>query len=124
MGFYDGVHASALADVTEAGVSVTFTCTTSDSYDPETETETPTTTTIGGKAVRVTARSAADQEAYRGLGLVAGEAPTLLFVPTTEGDVPSVGDTVVWASERLTVRSVAPIAPDGTVRAARVIVGR
>lgn len=99
-------------------MAVTFTRVTHGTYDPETDTATPTTTTITGTAIR----SVGDPHRYAALGLVESQAPTLFWVPTTYGDTPEPGDTVVWQSTTYTARDVTVIAPDGVTIAARVIV--
>lgn len=98
-------------------MSVTFSRTTQ-TYTPTTGTMTSATTTVVGNAVRVRG----DAEVYKSLGLIQSEAPTLFFTPTTYGQCPQPGDTVNWSSTTYTVRDVNPIAPDGTVIAARVVI--
>jgi hypothetical protein len=102
-------------------MSVTFTRTVAGSYDPETDTDaSPVTTTITGEAVRVRGRP----ETYRALSLIESEAPTLFFTPSEYGDRPKPGDTVVWETLTWTVRDVNPIAPDGVLIAARIVITR
>ena len=118
---YESDHAGALADVAEAGAAVTFTLERAGLYDPATDTSTgATTTTVAGYAVQVEG----DPERYRALGLVEGEAPTLLFVPSTFGALPPLGARVTWASASYTVRAVDPLRPDGNAILANVIVAR
>jgi len=101
-------------------MAVTFTHTTPGTYDATTDTTTsPVTTTVTGNAMQVRG----DPETYKALGLVEYEAPTLLFVAQTYGEVPQVGDTTDWASITYTVKSVQPLAPDGYVILARVVIG-
>ena len=103
---------------------VTFTRTTL-TIDPATDQATATTTTLTGNAIQVRG----DPQRYKELNLVLSTAPTLFFAPTDynleafgSGFV-QPGDTVVWASKTYTVKDVTPIAPDGVVIAARIIVG-
>ena len=102
-------------------MAVTFTRTTQGSYDPETDSATLSTTTVVGTAVR----GAGNPKRYQALGLVESDAPTLIFVPTTYGQFPEPGDTVVWpptGGSTYTVRDVENISPDGVSILSRVIV--
>lgn len=82
------------------------------------------TSTITGSAIQVRGDSAR----YRDLGLVLSTMPTLLVTPsayplkanTDEFVLP--GDTVEWNDQTLTVKDVDPVAPDGYVIVARIIV--
>lgn len=116
---YATAHSRVLALVKRKGAAVTFTRTTQD-YDPETGVKTPSTVTVQGQAAQVEG----EPERYQALGLVASQAPTLLFVPATYGDEVDPGDTVSWGGKTWTVRDVEPIAPDGTVIAQSVVVSR
>lgn len=117
---YTEDHVSALADVTEAGSAVTFTHSIAGTYDPSTRAWSgASSSTVAGYAVQVKGKP----ETYQALGLVESKNPTLLFVPTTYGEVPAVGWTVTWSSTSFTVRDVDPLAPDGTVISAKVVVG-
>lgn len=104
---------------------VTFTRNGS-TYDGATDTSTPVVTMITGSAVQVRG----NPERYRELSLVESLAPTLLFSPTDYNlragstDFVREGDSVVWAEQTFVVKDVAPIAPDGFVIAARIIVVR
>ena len=101
-------------------MSVTFTHVAPGTYDATTDTWTsPITTTVTGNAMQVRG----DPETYKALGLVEYEAPTLLFVPSTYGEVPEPGYTVEWASTTYTVKSVQPLQPDGYVILAKVVIG-
>ncbi len=96
-------------------------------YDAATDATTSATTTITGSAVRVRPRSIFEWEQYKALSLIESDAPTLLFTPDTYGDEPKVGDTVVWpetGGETYTVKAVNPIAPDGVLIAARIVVAK
>lgn len=79
---------------------------------------TPTITTITGSAIRVRGLP----QTYQKLGLIDSQAPTLFFTPTTYGDTPAPGDTVVFGGTTFTTLDVSPIAPDGVTIAARVVV--
>lgn len=116
---YVAEHADALQKVDEKGAPVTFTKETPGTYDAETdEFVGPTQTTVQGHAVEIPG----DPEMYEQLELILSQAITLLFVPTTIGQLPSVESTVIWAGKVFTVKEFVPIRPDGTAIAARVIV--
>lgn len=118
---YATEHASALGQITDAGTAVTFTKVVPGEYDAATDTWTDDDDqTVSGYAIRVKG----DPETYQSLGLVEHEAPTLLFAPTTYGDLPALGATVAWGGEAYTVKNVDPLAPDGTAIIARVVVQR
>lgn len=91
-------------------------------YDAVNDTQTVTESTVAGSAIQVRG----DPKRYMATGLVLSEMPTLFFAPSTYGDCPAPGDTVVWpdGGATWTVRDVDPIAPDGVVIAARVVIGR
>lgn len=114
-------HADALADIREAGASVTFTRETpSPAYDPETGVMGGfSSTTIPGYAIEVPA----DPIRYRELNLVVGTMPTLLFAPNTYGATPAPGDTLTWAGQAMAVKHVKPLRLDGTTIIADVVVG-
>lgn len=118
---YATEHASALDQITEAGVAVTFTKIVPGEYDAEADTWTDADDqSVTGYAIRVKG----DPETYRSLGLVEHEAPTLLFAPDTYGELPALGATVAFGGETYTVEDVDPVAPDGTAIIARVVVQR
>jgi DNA/RNA endonuclease YhcR with UshA esterase domain len=104
---------------------ITFTRVTQ-TQDETTGLLTPVTTTITGEAVQVRGHP----QRYAALGLRLDTMPTLLVTPTTypllaNGDefvLP--GDTVEWTGEVFTVRDVEPVAPDGRVIVARVVVAK
>jgi len=104
-------------------MAVTFTRTTA-THDPTTGTYTTSGITIPGNAIQVRG----NPERYRAAGLVLSTMPTLLWSPTTYGSyVPEPGDTVTWpetGGSAYTVRDVDPIAPDGVLIAARVVIGK
>ena len=87
-------------------------------YDAEADTYTTTVSTLTGLCTQTPGRP----KRYAELGLVESDAPTLFFVPDTYGDVPEPGDFVEWVNENYTVRDVEPVAPDGVVICARLIV--
>lgn len=116
---YVAEHASALADVTEAGAPVAFVRHTPGTYDAATGLTSPSSRTeVAGAAMRVKG----DPRKYATLGLTEHEAPTLFFVATTYGDVPPLGASVSFGGATYTVRDVAPFAPDGTAIFSRVVV--
>ena len=92
-------------------------------HDPATDTWTaPSVTTVTGSAIQVRG----DPRRYAALGLVLTTMPTLFFAPTTYGQCPEPGDSVLWPlvnGKTYTVKDVDPIAPDGVVIAARIVVG-
>lgn len=111
MTLYAAEHASALADLREAGARVTFSLSTPGTYNEATGAwSTPTDSSVAGYAIQ----DGGDPLAYERLTLIESEAPTLLFAPDTYGDRPSLGMSVTWAGELHTVRDVKPLSPDGT----------
>ena len=103
-------------------MAITFTRTTR-TYTAATDTATVSSSTVTGSAIQVRG----DPQRYAALGLVLTTMPTLFWAPTTYGEVPLPGDTVVWpetGGSTYTVRDVDPIAPDGVVIAARVVIGK
>lgn len=119
---YATEHADALDDVRAAGAPVTFTRTVHASYDPEgaAEDAEPTTTTVTGYAMRVRGRP----DRYDRLTLIESQAPTLLFVPSTYGELPPLDAECTWGGKSMVVADVDPLEPDGTAILARVIVKR
>jgi hypothetical protein len=114
-------HADALLDVADAGEAITFTLSSPGTYDATTDTYTSaSTSTIAGYAIQ----DEGDPEQYKALDLIEAAAPTLFFTPSTYGTLPDERYTGVWNSETYTVRSVSPIAPDGTAIAARIVISR
>lgn len=95
------------------------------SYTDATDVTTEAVTTITGNAIQVRG----DPRRYKALNLVLTTMPTLFFSPTTytaragTDEFIQPGDTVVWATKTYTVKDVDPIAPDGVVIAARVVIG-
>ncbi len=113
-------HASAVQDLKDVGAAVTFTDTTA-THDPTTGTFTsPTSSTVSGYAMK----KRSDPKRYEALGLSEQDIQTLLFVPNTYGDTPSLGSTVSWMSRTYTIRDVDPLAPDGTAILAEVVIAR
>jgi hypothetical protein len=103
------------------GAAVTFSYTTPGTYDPVTEITTGSTTvTVSGYAMEI----AGDPNLYLQLGLIESENPTLLFRPTTAGQLPALGATVAWGGETLTVKNINRLAMDGTPTAAKIVVSR
>ena len=114
-------HAGALADVAAAGASVTFTREISGTFDEATGLYSgSSTSTVTGSAVRVRG----NPKTYDRLSLKQNEAPTLLFTPTTYGQLPLPDDKVTWNSIEYTVRDIDPVAPDGTTILAKIVVSR
>lgn len=92
-------------------------------YDESTDRMTSVTTSVTGSGTQIKG----DPHIYKALGLRLWEAPTLLFGATTYGDVPAPGDTVTWPATGgsvYTVRDVQPIAPDGVVIGAHVVIAK
>lgn len=113
-------HASALLDLTAAGAAVTFTDTLPGTYSEATDSwSSPTVSTVGGYALRVTG----DPKVYEALKLVEAEAVTLVFCPTTYGDVPPLNSSATWGGTAGVVRQTSPVAPDGTAILVRVVLG-
>lgn len=121
MGKYAEDHASALADVREAGTAIAFTL---DSPGAQTATTglyaNPTTTTVSGYAIE----HGGDPKEYERLGLIQSEAPRLLFAPDTYGEEPPLSASCTWGGGTCIARSVKRIGPDGTAIMSYVIVSR
>ena len=100
----------------------TFTHSMPGTYDAATDTFAPPETwTLTGSAMQVRG----DPDVYKALSLIESEAPTLLWVPEIYGDAaPDLGWTCVWSNVTYTVRSVLPLAPDGVVITAKIVVAR
>lgn len=104
-------------------MSTTFTHTTPGIYDAATDTWSAPeiAETVSGEATQ----TKGDPEQYRALSLVESEAPTLLWAPNTYGDAaPDPGWTVTWADVEYVVKAVDPVAPDGVVIVAKIVIGR
>jgi hypothetical protein len=106
---------------------ITFTRVTQ-TYIPSMDTMTSVETTVTGDAFakRITG---ADALRYQELGLRLSETIMLLFTPTTYGELPAPGDTVVWPpagtnATTYTVRDVSQFAPDGVTILAYVACSR
>jgi len=115
---YSGDHASALADLRDAGAAVTFTRVTT-VLDEATGLTVPISSTVAGFAIRDMGRP----DRYHRLGLVPSRNPTLLFAASTYGNAVALGDTVTWGGIVYTVRDIEPVSVDGTDIAASVVVG-
>lgn len=103
--------------VARKGAPVTFTHATPGTYDPATDRITGgSVETVTGVAMQIEG----NPEQYAALGLIQSENPTLLFKPTTVGQMPVLGSTVVWGADTLTVKDVEPEAMNGTAKSARV----
>lgn len=105
---YAPEHASALADIRNAGAAVTLVKSTR-TENPLTGRTTVATSSVAGYALRVSG----EPKEYERLGLVETEAPTFLFVPTTFGDEPELGAETTFAGLTYRVRDVQAVAPDG-----------
>ena len=103
----------------ELKARVTFTRTTK-TVDETTLLTSTSKTSIEGVAVR----GEGDPDRYRALSLIESQAPSLWFVSDNAGELPSVGDEVVWAGVPYTVRDVDPVSPGGTGFGATVVVER
>lgn len=90
--------------------------------DAATDVATVASSTVVGSAVQVRGRA----QFYEQNGLNLSTMPTLLFTPSTYGEVPEPGDRVEWPEDGDTyvVKAVEVIAPDGVVIAARVVIAR
>lgn len=118
---YAATHANALATAKRKGEAVTFSLANPGTHTPSTGTFSgAATSTVTGYAVR----SRGDPKVYEALKLTPREAPTLFFVPSTYGQLPAMNAKVPFESVTYTVRSIDPIAPDGTAIAARVVVAK
>lgn len=119
---YGATAAGVYDTIAGVGAPVTFTRATPGIYSATADTRTDASTqTVTGVAVRVRG----EPSRYRALSLVESEAPTLLFKPTAlYAAAPDVGDSVSWAGDTYLVRDVDPVAPDGVLVVARVIVAR
>ena len=104
--------------VARMGAPVTFSRVMTDAYDAATDEDQPYTVVVTGNAMRI----AGDPLKYEALRLVQSEAPTLLFVPDTAGELPSLGASVTFGGALYVVRDIDPLAMNGTVTAARIIV--
>lgn len=86
-------------------------------YDAATDTSAPpTTVTVSGYAMRI----ASDPDEYAKLGLIQSEHPMLSFDPDTDGVLPTLGMTVEFGGETLTVEDVNPCAMNGTATSAHI----
>jgi len=111
-------HASAYAQIAGKGAAVTFAKTTSAAtYDPIADSGDPVSTSVPGVAMQVKG----NPMVYSALGLTEEDAVTLLFAATTYGDAPSLGAVATWAGVARTVRSLAPVGPDGVWIVGRVV---
>ena len=107
-------HASAKADIAEAGFSVSFSRSVG-TVDEATDTvSSSTTTTYTGVALRMPG----DARTYAALGLTERDPITLLYATDNYGDaLPPLGATTSTAAlggGTYTVQSIDPLAPDGS----------
>lgn len=114
---YAATHQRTLQLIRRKGAPVVFTSVQTTSYNPVTNVSTEQTLTVGGHAIAVSG----DPLRYEALHLVQSDAITLLFAPTTFGQLPPLGSSVPFGGSTWIVRDVEPTAPDGTAIAARII---
>lgn len=121
-------HQAALDELRDTGLPATFRKTTS-TYDEATDTWSEgATSEVSGLVLQ----TRGDPRKYEALALVESEAPTLLFVPYTRGELPELGAVVRWPNPlgipdvgtAYSVADVDPVAPDGRAIMARIIVKR
>lgn len=118
---YAATHASALATAKRKGEAMTFTLANPGTHSPTAGTfSSASTSTVAGYGVR----SRGDPKVYEALKLTPREAPTIFFVPSTYGQLPALNSKVPFESVTYSVRSIDPIAPDGTAIAARVVISK
>ena len=112
-------HEQALRRIKSAsGVAVSFDLVES-TYDETTDTHSAVvTSSVEGYAVEIPGKSLD----YEENSLRVEEAMTLLFVPNTFGELPSMRSNVTWAGNRKTVAKIDPIRPSGEVIASKVVV--
>lgn len=116
------MHANALRLAQSVGRACTFTETTQ-AYDPTTGTYTASAVQVAGYAVR----DNPTPEFYQALGLTVQGSETLLFSPSTFGEEPEIGATVVWGDDdddTYTVKQIERIGPNSTASLLRVVLGR
>ncbi len=87
-------------------------------YNAATDTQTTSNSTVTGAAIQVKG----NPSQYERLKLTEFSPATLLFAPDTLGDTPPLGATVPWGGSTQTVKSVDPLAPDGSTILARVVI--
>lgn len=99
------------------GRAVAFSKVIPGTYDPSTDTSTSgTTVTVSGYAMRIQG----DPDEYAKLGLIQSEHPMLSFDPDTDGELPTLGMTVEFGGETLTVEDVNPCAMNGVATSAHI----
>ncbi len=120
---YEADHASAHADVAEAGFVAAFSVRVPGVLD-ETTNRTAAGTVVPYPGVALRKRGSVRM--YEALGLVQTEAVTLFWVPDTQGQLPPLEATIVLDGVAHAVKSVDPLAPSGVADAiaATIIVGR
>lgn len=113
-------HASALADVSDAGAPITWSKTTPGTYDEATDTYTDTVTTSCPCAA---VEDDGDPQEYRDLELIQSNPVTLFCTPLTYGDLPTLGMTGTWGGVSRTVKKIRAggTRPDGNAIAFYVI---
>jgi hypothetical protein len=117
---YEHEHARALASMQRRGAQITFPA-TSGTYDGATGTwsEEGGAAEVSGWAVE----KPLEPEEYQELKQITKNPVLLVFVPTTYGERPVMGQRPMWAGRSRTVAGVLPIRPAEEALAARVVLG-
>jgi hypothetical protein len=114
-------HASAYADILAAGAAITFTKAVPGTMTPGSGVFSgASSSAVAGVAIR----DKGDPKRYEALKLTQTEAVTLLFAPSTYGQMPELNAVGVFAGVTYRVRDVEPVAPDGNVIIASIVVTR
>lgn len=121
MSIYAGKHASAWAKLKAKGVRIVFTLTTETRDETTGALGTPVVTTMSGYALGL---EKGDPATYERLGLTISEAPSLMVVCDTFGDIPPNTAACEFRGLPFTVRDAAPFAPDGTAIYSTIVVAR
>lgn len=126
---YAADHASALADLKDAGSPVTFSFQQGDgTYLADLDFETYAgPVTVSGYALRVKGEPRKYEMRSDGLApqsTTQQEVATLLFCPATLGEEPALDMLVPWGGHTFRVTAVDPLEPDGSAILMRVKVAR
>lgn len=112
-------HASALADVQEAGTAVAFTLDIPGTHVPTTGRFTGAATqTVSGYAIKVKGEGA--DKGMQGGEVIEQAAQRLFFVASTYGDVPPPNSRATWSGSTWRVAKTRCLAPDGVAIATYV----
>lgn len=118
---YSRQHAEALRDVKKAGADVVFKGPPAGKrpYDPATGEfgDAPAAGDVEGVAAEVKG----DPEQYAAAEVIGVDPLTLMFIPTTFGQLPAKGSVATWAGKARTVKALFPIRPAGKAIGARVV---